>query len=235
MNRRMIAIQVPTDWTWEMSNVMLSYVSEERQARCKRFVHDKDRIASLYSELLARAMIAQFTNRRASQIAFGKNEYGKPYPLGISDIDFNISHSGKWVLGAVSQRPIGVDVERIHPINETALAERFFAPVEAEMLNGIQQDEARKKRFYQIWSLKESYIKWKGTGLSTSLSSFSFRFDLDEQLHFQSDHPDCCYFHIDWLDEAHPFALCSSDPWQQAVEIETIHPADLHAMIRMMG
>ncbi|WP_412094680.1 4'-phosphopantetheinyl transferase superfamily protein [Bacillus atrophaeus] len=61
----------------------------------------------------------------------------------------------------------------------------------------------RTKHFFTLWSLKESYIKWKGTGLRTLLESFRFIYNQEKQLIFSSDYQDSCFFQTIQLDPQH--------------------------------
>lgn len=96
---------------------------------------------------------------------------GKPYLPDAPAFQFNLSHSGERVLCAVSDRPVGCDVERIER-NLTGLARRFFHPEEQAALAAVPEEE-RNALFVRLWTRKESYLKAKGTGISESLSGFS--------------------------------------------------------------
>jgi 4'-phosphopantetheinyl transferase len=73
-------------------------------------------------------------------------------------------------------RDIGVDVEHMDRRTETtAVADRFFSPSEVEALRRLPPSEQRR-RFFELWTLKEAYIKARGLGLAIPLESFSFSF-----------------------------------------------------------
>ena len=74
---------------------------------------------------------------------------------------------------SVSDVPVGCDVERIQPI-ELDIARRYFFGSEYESIASVTDDE-RYDRFYRFWTLKESFVKLKGDGLSRPLDSFSFK------------------------------------------------------------
>ncbi|MCX8130570.1 MAG: 4'-phosphopantetheinyl transferase superfamily protein [Clostridia bacterium] len=92
-------------------------------------------------------------------LVFDSNDYGKPVLLAPSEIHFNISHSGSWVVCAIDENPVGIDVEVMKPI-DFKIAERFFSRDEYETLMN-QPDEMRLKYFYMIWTLKQSCFKEK--------------------------------------------------------------------------
>jgi 4'-phosphopantetheinyl transferase len=152
---------------------LLGYVSEEKKERIHRFHRFEDAQRTLLGDVLARYAICKRTGENNKDLVFCTNEYGKPLLLEPIGIHFNISHSGNWVVCVVDDNPVGIDIELIKPIN-FKITERFFSQDEYTSL--INQPEAmRLKYFYMIWTLKESYIKAKGKGLSIPLNSFNIK------------------------------------------------------------
>lgn len=100
------------------------------------------------------------------------DQAGKPYIEGAQNIHFNMSHAGNYSLCAFSNQPIGVDIERIKPI-DLELAERFFCKDEYEDIVK-EKGDGRCRKFFEYWVLKESFIKAVGLGLSIPLNVFRF-------------------------------------------------------------
>ena len=96
------------------------------------------------------------------------SECGKPYFKDL-DIRFNISHSGSRMIIAVSDKEIGADIQIKKPIHD-GLVKRFFTPEEQEYVLSADSVALRLDRFYEIWTKKEAYGKWKGCGMSGVLS-----------------------------------------------------------------
>jgi 4'-phosphopantetheinyl transferase len=110
---------------------------------------------------------------------FKENEFGKPEiagPLEIRNFKFNVSHSGgiaALAFGRCSQ--LGLDIEKItRTVDFHLIAESHFAPAEVIELRSLVGKDV-SDRFFQIWTLKEAFIKALGVGLSRGLSSFAFR------------------------------------------------------------
>jgi 4'-phosphopantetheinyl transferase len=99
------------------------------------------------------------------------NKFGKPYLNLMDGFSYNLSHSGDWVVIAYGSSEVGVDIEKMQEGKEE-LADKLFTQEEKSFIYSVEGKE-RSKRFTLIWTLKESYIKYLGTGLSTSLNSFS--------------------------------------------------------------
>jgi len=148
-----------------------SYVSAEKLKRINRFHKYDDALRTLLGDILVRYMLTKWLNIKNHQIIFAGNIYGKPYIKNYNNIEYNISHSGKWVVGAIDSYPVGIDIEQIKTI-DIKIAERFFSNEEVINLTSKCSSE-REQFFYNLWTLKESYIKAVGKGLSIPLNSFT--------------------------------------------------------------
>lgn len=157
----------------------LSWLSPEERATHDRFRFDRHRHTYLVSHALLRGALSRLVDRSPAQWLFGLNAYGKPHlanPDPNLDIQFNLSHThGMAVLALVINREVGIDVENLdRQESNTDIAERFFAPEEVRELISQPQDK-QPFRFLEYWTLKESYIKAIGMGLSCPLESFAFQ------------------------------------------------------------
>ena len=92
---------------------------------------------------------------------------GKPVYSGL-DTYFNLSHAGTCVVCAVSDRAVGIDIERPRK-NAIKVAERFFTQAECDWIG----DDSL--RFARIWTLKEAYAKLTGDGIAGTVSKVEFR------------------------------------------------------------
>jgi len=151
------------------------YTSGDEQERIKRFKKYEDALRGLTARILLRIIVASLFGKKNNSIYFGKNEYGKPFLIDAKDFHFNLSHSGDWVVCAVDNMPVGIDVEKIRDI-DLNLSERFFTKEEHNYLASMDGFK-RTETFFELWTLKESYIKAEGRGLAIPLSSFSFSFE----------------------------------------------------------
>lgn len=165
-----------SDIIMERMDELCVFISLEKKYKIERFVHKKDKIRALIGELLIRNIIIEKLGRRNQDIIFDKNLYGKPYLKAYRNFNFNISHSGDFVVCAIDDKPIGIDIEQVKQMEYMDIAKRFFSPSE---LAYIEKDNLCNEieKFYEIWTLKESYIKCCGEGLSMPLKSFSINID----------------------------------------------------------
>lgn len=138
-----------------------------RQQRADRYLRQEDRARCICAGLLLRFALG----KADFEIETAPN--GKPRVKDRPDFHFNLSHSGNWVVIAYGASPVGVDMEQIHwDSGKDNLARRFFtADEQAYVFHGHQQGSA--ERFFEIWTAKEGYLKYLGTGLQKALDSFS--------------------------------------------------------------
>ena len=154
----------------DIYSLLRDSASQERRTRADKFYHLDDSKRCICSEHLLRHSLFESTGH-CGAIDIRLNQYGKPYVQSVDGFFYNISHCGLWVILGYGETEIGVDVERIREDN-SGIAERFFTPSERTYID-IPDEAERGRRFMQLWTLKESYIKYLGTGLSTGLNTFS--------------------------------------------------------------
>jgi 4'-phosphopantetheinyl transferase len=151
---------------------LLYGVPEATRLKIDSFARSNDAQRSLLGELLVRHLLAELTKSKLPDHPFTIGEKGKPAPDGYNGIHFNISHSGQWVVAALSPASVGVDVERMRKVPE-GVAHRFFSDAENKMLQNALNESQKAEIFFTLWTLKESFLKAIGKGLTKSLGSFT--------------------------------------------------------------
>ena len=137
-------------------------VSPARREKIARAKRDADKRLLLGAGLLLdRALRPYGLRERDADIILGV--HGKPYFAGRNDLFFSLSHSGSAVLCAVSGREIGADVQMLLSARD-ALMRRVLTEEESAALFALPEEE-RQSLFFRLWSAKESYLKYLGTGL----------------------------------------------------------------------
>lgn len=144
-------------------------ISAERIEKIQALRLEDDKVKSLLAEILLRYSLSKDFFLQKKDVQIISTTYGKPYLNNISDIHFNISHSGSYVACAVSNQVVGLDIEKIGNSNDKLI--QVFHKNEIAYLNKLPS-KSRKEAFYKLWSLKESYIKYLGLGLAFPLNSF---------------------------------------------------------------
>ena len=162
-------------------------LSEAERVRYARFYFDRDRLQYLATRALVRTVLSQYAAVSPQDWYFHIDERGKPsvgQPRTPLPLHFNLSNTRGLVACAVSvgHERVGVDVERLDRKNDLeALADRYFCPTESRALRTLDA-ASRPRRFFDYWTLKESYIKARGLGLAIPLDSFRFQIARDQRL-----------------------------------------------------
>ena len=152
------------DMTEQLYQGYLAMMCECRRARVENKSLHEDRARSVAAEMLLRMALSETFGVSEEDITILEDERGAPYADKI-DVHVSISHSGDYAVCAIADCPVGIDIEKIRPIN-MRVAERTFSVGELEYLgaDGKMTDEVLL-RFYEIWTAKEAYGKMLGTGI----------------------------------------------------------------------
>ena len=144
---------------------MQAFVSKERIEKANQYFHQKDKFLSIGAEILLNHVLSKIG---IINPIFDTDNYSKPYLKNYPNVYFNLSHSEKYVACAVSDSPIGVDIEYINDIDLTVAKHYFYGSEYEYILNNNNQ----KKAFFELWVLKESYMKMTGLGFRLALDEF---------------------------------------------------------------
>lgn len=140
-----------------------------RRKKIDTLYHKKDKLLSLGAGILLKVALDS-TGRQADKLQ--ETDKGKPFYSDFPAFHFNLSHSGRRVMCAVSDREFGCDTQQVGDYRDK-VARRFFHPTEYQALLSQETSEARCALFYRLWALKESFLKATGCGLSLPPKSFS--------------------------------------------------------------
>jgi len=139
---------------------MLPMVSAWRKEQALEFKFPFGRFACLKSYI----MLSEMTGLKDFGFEYG--EFGKPSIKGHPEIHFNISHCRKAIAVAVSDCPVGIDVESDRNISD-GLVERVMNPVEQSAIRGAA---SQQQEFLRLWTRKEAVLKLRGTGIVDNMS-----------------------------------------------------------------
>ncbi|MBQ2653157.1 MAG: 4'-phosphopantetheinyl transferase superfamily protein [Methanobrevibacter sp.] len=147
-------------------NKAYNLVSKKRQEKIDFYRFDKDKKLSCGAYLLLKKLLSE---ENITKPIFKSEKYGKAYISNYENIHFNLSHSGKIVLCAISDMEVGADVEYIDCEIDLDIAKHYFYNREYE---SIMNAKNRPHEFFKYWVLKESYMKYTGLGMNLELDSF---------------------------------------------------------------
>ena len=178
-------------------------VSKSRQDYSNKFKSDKSVILSLAAEYALNQAMSEFISKYTKKLTFpleikhdseGRAIYDTKTLsefsiLGIKPPFFSLSHSGDFAVAAVSEFPVGIDIQKLEfcengNIEDLSskikkydnLAKRFFSPKEIDYLSTFTDDLNRTERFFILWTMKEAFLKASLTAGKLAMSEFTIDF-----------------------------------------------------------
>lgn len=157
---------------------LLSVLSASERERHGRFRFDTDRDTYLVAHALVRKGLAAISGAPAHAFELMSGEHGRPEisgPAAQRGLRFNLSHTrGHVACGFTRGADVGVDIETAErTVDLWPVAERVFSELERAGLRALPPSEQRA-RFFELWTLKEAYIKATGKGFSAPLRDITF-------------------------------------------------------------
>ena len=156
-----------------------SSVSKDRQDKIDFYRFEKDKKLSAGAYLLLKKLLSE---ENITNPLFKTEKYGKAYISNFENVYFNLSHSGKMVLCAISDREVGVDIEYSDPKIDLNIAKLYFYNGEYE---SIMNSQNPADEFFKYWVLKESYMKYTGLGMNLKLDSFEIK--IEDKIELKND------------------------------------------------
>ena len=141
-------------------DLMLPYLTHQRRDKVLDYRFLADRISSACAFLALRLCLFEAGNQKASCV-FNFTPEGKPYFSELPDLHFSISHDRKGVCAAISDGPIGVDIQNIITAT-TPLADYVFS---ANEKSAFYSQQNKDEWFTKLWVMKESFGKKLGIGV----------------------------------------------------------------------
>jgi 4'-phosphopantetheinyl transferase len=168
-------------------------LSHDERMKEERFQFAADRRRHVITRALVRTVLSRYAGVPAEEWRFSCNAYGRPEIAASASavpLAFNVAHSKGLIICGVSRaRAIGVDTENVCGNRAPLSVARFcFSPLEVGALEALPR-AAQHARFFEYWTLKESYIKALGKGLSMPLDLFSFDLEVPGRVGISFHHP----------------------------------------------
>lgn len=148
----------------------INKVSKERQEKAARLQTAAARALTVGAEMLLKKALRQVYGLD-KPLAIKADADGKPALPDYPEICFNLSHSGHYVVCGLGPWPLGVDIQKMAAPN-LKLARRFFAAAEADWLLSLPA-EKQTRGFYDLWAIKEAYMKYTGKGFKLPMHAFT--------------------------------------------------------------
>lgn len=139
-------------------------LSDREQEKAGRIFIQKDKERYAVSKFCLRTILSLCLNKAPQEIEFIFHEHKKPT---VKDIEFNISHTGDYVLIAISPKPVGIDIEYLNTeFDFQSILDITFSKKEIDF---IGKKNINPANFYAMWTRKEALLKASGEGVSDNL------------------------------------------------------------------
>ncbi len=159
----------------DIFKTVLERLSDSRLEKVNRCALFNDKLRSAAAGLLLDHGLNHI-NLSEKTVEFTFSEHGKPAIKGHPEINFSISHSGDFVVCAFSDSPVGVDIERVKNI-KPSLVRYACDEEEIALINSYDHsDSLHDSAFFDIWTKKESFLKYLGIGLTVRPAEISEKF-----------------------------------------------------------
>jgi 4'-phosphopantetheinyl transferase len=188
---------------------ILPTLSSKRIEKINKLKKKNNKLLSMGAEMILK--YALWDNNKNCELEILEDEFKKPYINGLADFHFNISHSGEYIVCAISNKPVGVDIEKISKYN-LKIAEKYFT-----------KDEIEYNDFFKIWVHKESFVKAVGKGLTLLQNKINIVSNGKISNIFFNNNK---YFFREYkIDDSYKLAVCSKDMnfYNEIKMIDKIH------------
>jgi 4'-phosphopantetheinyl transferase len=188
---------------------MLNEEIEENEVNRIMSITNKDQaFRSAAGSLLLAQMVCRISGYPVSSISIHRYPNGKPFLPDFPNLHFNITHTDHLAVLAIDTHLVGVDIEKVSNAR-MAVANRFFSDSEKEMLKKSSKVK-RDQLFYELWTIRESFVKAIGCGIFGTMGDFKPERDASG---WHVDHADTGLWNIKHynLFSDYSVALCSKN------------------------
>lgn len=159
-------------------DLYVALLSKEEFIRYHGFFCSKQGHNFLICRALIRTVLGQYLGISPQNVKLSLGENGKPNlsfnEHDLNHLEFNLSHTKKVAILALTfGQEIGIDIEFEEENVSKAIVYRYFSREEVTYIDSAPSC-LQAYRFWEIWTLKEAYLKSIGLGLSAPLNAFSF-------------------------------------------------------------
>ena len=190
-------VKVNREYIEQHFDELVERLYPERKSRVLAFRRKEPAYTSIVAGLMLQTLVEEKLGIAPQVLVLEKNENGKPWIKDHPEFYFNISHAGDYVVLAYGDVPLGIDIEQIRAQN-MHVAKRCYTEAEYAYVTGADSEENQvsdipeenhevkigtdmtmpipsmdiNDRFFYLWTMKESYLKLTGDGISVPLNSF---------------------------------------------------------------
>lgn len=207
----------PSKLSTQSVNWLSDMLSPTELESVQRYKHKTAQHTALVTRSICRLVLAQYTSTPPSSLSFIRNAHGKPeLEHNANRIRFNLSHNNQQIILAVCvDDDIGCDIEDpTRKVSIEPITRRYFAPQEHQAICALE-GPAQKERFFEVWTLKEAFVKATGVGISLGLDTFYFEKNktlaIENQLTYLDESKQCNAIKVSFNEN---YTLDKNTAWQ---------------------
>ena len=222
MNRKLYCLIPTRDYEYEELEKFLPLLPKQRRDKVMVSKSDSRKAELILSGLFMGYCFKRELGKNIADLQFERTALGKPYLANNTDIDFSLSHTKNAFVFAISNLKIGVDIEYTDRVekNFLALASRFFSKQEYDYI--LNSKNTSGHNFYNIWTMKEAYIKANGRSIQELKKFNVFNVNKPQNGEF--------YKFRNWMLGEYAIGLCLKSKYsdiKDEYEIEVISEKDI--------
>ncbi len=146
-----------------------SFLNQKEMLRLETLAAPSRREQFVAGRWLVRQLLCEMFGGKPASWHLHIASSGAPEIFPFLGVYPSISHSGQWIAAAISDAPVGIDIEQVYPKRDVdAIAGIVCSPSEIEGLKQIGQEQ-KLREFTTKWTLKEAWLKRDGRGLDFAL------------------------------------------------------------------
>ena len=159
-------------WKFPVIPTDLSLLTGPEKTLANQFRFEADKCRFAVGRQALRYLLSKYLNAKPLDVCLDLKDRKKPViSFPVTDIHFNISHSGEWVLIGISRKELGIDIEKIDPeFQYDDLLQEHFSEAEKFFISRAANPLLA---FHYLWTRKEALTKAWGTGLQENLKTVS--------------------------------------------------------------
>lgn len=210
--------QLEDDAVFEKAAESVSVYRKEKIALLK---HRGDKNRSLGAALALNAALSEY-GLCEQKMEYALERHGKPFFPDHPNLHFSLSHSGDYAMCSLGEFRSGNDIECVRGMSESRarhLAGRFFAEEENAWIDRTGNYQEWEERLFRIWTMKESFLKVTGLGMSLSLKDFAIIVEDDESIRLRHAVNERTYYMKEYVlpevyqeKDGYRLSVCSESP-----------------------
>lgn len=141
----------------------------DEKKRANNYLQTKDSQRFIIARGMLKRIAGEYLGVPATEVKIKVGPNKKPFIFSNANLalDYNISHSGNWIVMAFGKGSLGIDVEQIQTsFNYESLLPACFSMKEQDF---ILNNPMSRELFYRLWTRKESFVKATSKGLDDTL------------------------------------------------------------------